>query len=119
MRVPYFTHGLVPHNTVHHLKDSRSKVELQPQALCWLSDLHITLRWLPELNIALRWLHIALVWLPTTRFYITRAPNLVTRLDVELHPLHRLPELAHNPTYSPALAPYAGSLHPVLPQGFP
>src|SRR6218665_2164086 len=28
---------------------------------------------------------------PTTRFFISRAPNMVTRLDVELQPIHRLP----------------------------
>src|SRR6218665_1919145 len=43
-----------------------------------------SLRWLPALNIAL-------VWLPTTRFFITRAPNMLTRLEVELQPLHWLP----------------------------
>src|SRR6218665_3314054 len=31
---------------------------------------------------------------PTTRFFISRAPNMVTRLDVELQPIHRLPALA-------------------------
>src|SRR6218665_1570008 len=36
MLVPYFTLGLVPHNSVLHLKDPRSKVELQPQTLHWL-----------------------------------------------------------------------------------
>src|SRR6218665_272326 len=69
---------------------------MRPLALCWLSALYIALCRLP----------LALVWLPTTRFFITRVPNLVTRLDVELHPLHRLPALAPSPTYSPALAPY-------------
>src|SRR6218665_408263 len=28
---------------------------------------------------------------PTTRFFISRAPNMVTRLEVELQPLHWLP----------------------------
>src|SRR6218665_4222209 len=53
-------------------------------ALRWLSVLHITLRWLPAFNIAL-------VWLQTTRFFITRAPNKLTRLEVELQPIHWLP----------------------------
>ena len=75
-------------------------------ALHWLPILHIALSWLPALNIAL-------VWLQTTRFFITRAPNLVTRLDVELHPLHRLHALAPSPTYGPTPTPYTGSLHPV------
>src|SRR6218665_3900931 len=69
----------------------------------------LALHWLSALYIALRWLPIALVWLPTTRFFITRAPNIVTRLVVELHPLHRLPALAPSPTYRPVLAPYTGS----------
>src|SRR6218665_900581 len=73
-------------------------------ALHWLSDLHMALRWLPALNIALH-------WLPTTRFFITRAPNLVTRPPD--------PVLTPSPTYSPTLAPYTDSLHPGLPQGVP
>src|SRR6218665_453521 len=68
--------------------DTRPEVELLPQDLHWLPALHIVLRWLPTLHM---------VWLPTTRFFITRAPNLVTRLDVQLHPytgsLHWLPVL--------------------------
>src|SRR6218665_113445 len=40
------------------------------------------------------WLPIALHWLPTTRFFISRAPNLITRLEVDLQPIHRLPALA-------------------------
>src|SRR6218665_1519654 len=72
---------------------------MRPQALYWLSALYIALRRLP----------IALVWLPTTRFFISRAPNMITRLDVELQPLHRLPVLAPSSTYRPVLAPYTGS----------
>src|SRR6218665_3846599 len=60
-------------------------------ALHWLSALHITLRWLPALIILLVWLPLALHWLPTTRFFITRAPNKLTRLEVELQPIHWLP----------------------------
>src|SRR6218665_3845463 len=30
---PYFTHGLVPHNSVFHLKNIRLEVDLQPQDL--------------------------------------------------------------------------------------
>src|SRR6218665_1780941 len=75
---------------------------MRPLALCWLSALYIALCWVPALyyssNLA-----------PTTRFFISRAPNLVTRLDVELHPLHRLPALAPSPIYMPVLAPYTGS----------
>src|SRR6218665_3434557 len=55
-------------------------------ALHWLSALHITMCWLPALNIALH-------WLPTTRFFISRAPNMLTKLEVELQPLHWLPTL--------------------------
>src|SRR6218665_870552 len=84
-------------------------------ALCWLSALHITLCWLSVLYIALCRLPIALIWLPTTRFFISRAPNLLTRLDVELQP----PALTPSPKYSHTLAPYTDSLHPILPQGFP
>src|SRR6218665_3233162 len=80
-------------------------------ALCWLSALYIALCRLP----------IALVWLPTTRFFITRAPNRVTRLEIDLQPqvLHWLPALAPSPTYGHTLTPYPDSLQPVLPQGFP
>src|SRR6218665_80417 len=63
---------------------------------------------------------------PTTRFFISRAPNMVTRLDVELQPLSWLPGLLHytgshnsvlhlmNFTLEvdlqpPTLAPYTGS----------
>src|SRR6218665_2498406 len=56
------------HKSVLHLKDSRPEVELQQQALHWLSALYIALPWLPDLIISLRWLpalHIALNWLPT------------------------------------------------------
>src|SRR6218665_2265720 len=77
---------------------------MRPLALCWLSALYIALCRLP----------LALVWLPTTRFFTTRAPNLVTRLDVELYPLHRLPALAPSPTYRPVLAPYTGSHNSAL-----
>src|SRR6218665_125368 len=69
---------------------------MRPLALCWL----------PALIISLVWLPLALHWLPITRFFITRAPNPVTRLEVDLQSLHRLP----------TLAPYTDSLHPVLPQ---
>ena len=34
---------------------------------------------------------------------------MITRMDVELQPLHRLPALAPSPTYRPVLAPYTGS----------
>src|SRR6218665_280323 len=77
-------------------------------ALRWLSALYIALCRLPALNIAL-------IWLPTTRFFISRAPNIVTRLDVELQPLHRLPTLALSPIYSPVPAPcpqYSPNLAP-------
>src|SRR6218665_661780 len=56
-------------------------------ALHWLPSLHMALSWLPALNIALH-------WLPTTRFFISRAPNMLTRLEVELQPLHWLPTQA-------------------------
>src|SRR6218665_245074 len=49
---PYFTHGLVPHNSVFHLKDSRSEVELQSEALHWLPALNIALHWLPQLGFS-------------------------------------------------------------------
>src|SRR6218665_3842173 len=76
-------------------------------ALRRLSALHITMCWLPALNVAL-------VWLPTTRFFISRAPNMITTSEVELQPLNWLPALAPSPTYSPVLAPYSGSHNPVL-----
>src|SRR6218665_4026194 len=70
--------------------DSTTPLYRRPLALHWLSALHITMCWLPALNIAL-------VWLPTTRFFITRAPNMLTRLEVELQPeaLHWLPVALH------------------------
>src|SRR6218665_892079 len=74
-------------------------------ALHWLSALHIALRWLPDLIMPIVWLPIVLHWLPTTRFFISRAPNMITRLDVELQPLHRLPALALSPIYSHMLGP--------------
>src|SRR6218665_2802196 len=96
-------------------------------ALHWLSDIHMALRWLPALNIALH-------WLPTTRFFITRAPNMLTRSEVELQPLHWLPTRAPNNSVlhykgakhanqtgsriaTPALAPYPGSLHRLSASG--
>src|SRR6218665_1890490 len=93
---------------------SKSSVSLYRASLAlhWLSVLHIALCWVPAL-------YYSPAMAPTTRFFITRAPNMVTRLDVELQPLPRLPALAPSPTYSPTLAPYTDSLHPVLPQGFP
>src|SRR6218665_3945180 len=84
MLVPYFTLGLVPHNSVLHLKDSRSKVELQPQALHWLPALHIALRWLP---VALQ-----------------RLPQLGSSSQ-ELQIGSRIA--------TPTPTPYTGSLHPV------
>src|SRR6218665_1066338 len=57
-------------------------------ALCWLSALYIALCRLPALIMP-----IVLHWLPTTRFFISRAPNMITRLEVELQPLHWLPVL--------------------------
>src|SRR6218665_2359786 len=94
------------------VSNSTNSLYMCPLALRWLQARHIALCWLPALNIAL-------VWLPTTRFFNTRAPNIVTRLEVELQPIHRLPALAPSPTYSHTLAPYTDSLHPVLPQGVP
>src|SRR6218665_1697003 len=65
MLVPYFTHGLIPHNAVLHLKDSRSKVELQQQALYWLPDLHIALHWLPQLDFSFQFIfHALYLYLP-------------------------------------------------------
>src|SRR6218665_2921209 len=97
-------------------------------ALHWLSALHITLCWLPALNIAL-------VWLQTTRFFITRAPNMIIRLEVELQlqtlhllpalniAIHWLPQLGSSSqglqtgsrfeTPYPTPTPYTGSIHPV------
>src|SRR6218665_1835790 len=50
---------------------------MRPLALRWLSALYIALCWVPALyyspNPA-----------PTTRFFFSRAPNMITRLDVEL-----------------------------------
>src|SRR6218665_71352 len=69
----------------------------RPMALHWLPARHIAVRWLPAL-------HIDLHWLPTTRFFISRAPNMVTRLEVELQPLFWLPGLVH----------YTGSHNSVL-----
>jgi len=65
----------------------------------------LALRWLPVFNIALVWLPLALRWLPTTRFFISRAPNMVTRLEVELQPLHWLP------TRAPCIRFYLKSIH--------
>src|SRR6218665_2530844 len=75
-------HGPSPHSS--GVTAGTTSLYMQPLALHWLSALYIALRWLP----------IALIWLPTTRFFISRAPNMITRLDVELQPLHRLPALA-------------------------
>src|SRR6218665_3017284 len=91
------THGLSPESlylvaqatTLSRLLSSVVSIDtvslyMRPLALCWLPDLLLPIVWLP----------IALHWLPTTRFFITRAPNMVTRLDVELQPtgsLHWLP----------------------------
>src|SRR6218665_1322705 len=78
--------------------DSTTPLYRRPLALHWLSALHITMCWLPALNIAL-------VWLPTTRFFITRAPNMLTRLEVKLQPLHGLPVLNIALYWLPTLAP--------------
>src|SRR6218665_1359690 len=64
--------------------------------------------WLTALNIALH-------WLPTTRFFISRAPNMITTSEVELQPLNWLPALALSPTYNHVLAPcpqYSPTLAP-------
>src|SRR6218665_1887014 len=92
-------HSCPPHDQVSSgSSNSSTSLFRASLALHWLSAPHITLRWL----------HIALVWLPTTRFFITRAPNMVTRLEVELRPPD--PALAPNPQYSPTLAPYSLTL---------
>src|SRR6218665_3032452 len=84
------SHGIAVDSSV--VSKYTTPLYMRPLALHWLSALYIALCRLP----------IALIWLPTTRFFISRAPNLLTRLDVELQP----PALAPSPTYRPALAPY-------------
>src|SRR6218665_3974407 len=67
-------------------------------ALHWLSALHIALCWVPAL-------YYSTTLTPTTRFFISRAPNMITRLDVELQPLHWLPVLHIDLYWLPTLAP--------------
>src|SRR6218665_33371 len=75
-------------------------------------------RWLPVFNIVL-------CWLPALYYSTSLARNNSIlhykgyKRGNQIGIRFTTPELAPSPTYSPALAPYTDSRHPVLPQGFP